>query len=149
MALRISEPCTTRMGKRRDATTTPTSPVTRECEIPITRLLSREQLNGFHREGTDRMIGYHVTHPSSDSPREMSIDLKTNRWRCWYHMAGGGLFELAVILSGICRCEDFIRPHDDEISIPALQGRKFRKAVQYCLDIGIEARSSQGSLVWR
>jgi hypothetical protein len=106
-------------------------------EIPIIKILTKPQQHKLHREGS----AYRGSHPQhdSDTGRNFTIDLKTNRWFCNRHHSHGGLFELASILSGICKCEDFVRNREDtnEISVPVLQGKKFIASVQYCLDSGI------------
>lgn len=103
-------------------------------EIPIHTILSKEIKKSIHREG--KLIrGSHPTHGSTTG-RNFTIDTVTNRWFCNRHGSYGGLFELAAILGGICKCEEFVRS-DDPITIPALQGKKFAESVQYCLDSGI------------
>ena len=105
-------------------------------EVPIILLLSKDHKKSLHMEGTT-IRGSHPSHGST-TKRNFTIDTKTNRWFCTRHHSHGGLFELASILSGICECNDFSR-NGEEISIPVLQGKKFKDAVQYCLDVGITA----------
>lgn len=111
--------------------------VRQKNEVPIIKLLTPEQKARLHREG-DRIMGYHPVHPS-ENPREFSLSVIYNRWTCWEHLATGGLLELAAILSGICKCEQFSRTPSDEIRILPLSGRKFTQAIQFCLDCGIPA----------
>ena len=108
-----------------------------EYEVPITRLLTEKQRQLIHSEGS-RLMGYSPMHPSGN-PREFSIDKNRNRWTCWEHDSHGGLLELASVLSGICQCEDFTKPKDNEIQLLPLSGRKFKQAIQFCLNMGIPA----------
>ncbi len=104
-------------------------------EVPITKLLTKDHLKYLHTEGRT-IRGHHPIHGSTTG-RNFTIDIKTNRWFCTRHHSNGGLFEFAAILAGICDCEDFTK-NQSEITIPPLQGKKFTKAVQYCLDAGID-----------
>lgn len=103
-------------------------------EVPIMKLLSKEHYKSLHVEGTT-IRGSHPIHGSTTN-RNFTIDTKKNRWFCTRHNSHGGLFELAAVLAGIRECGDFCRS-EDVISIHPLQGKKFRAAVQYCLDVGI------------
>lgn len=105
-------------------------------EIPLWKLLTKEELNKLTKDG-DNLVGQHPIHGSPSDPREFTISLKHNRWRCWWCESGGGLFELAALLSGLCRCDEFKK---DNIIKP-LSGSKFTKAVQVCLNRGIDAIS--------
>lgn len=107
-------------------------------EVPIIRLLNENQQRFIHSEGS-RYMGYSPIHPS-DNSREFSINKNLNRWTCWEHMAHGGLLELAAILAGICSCDDFTKQKDDAIRLLPLSGRKFKQAVQFCLNQGIPAK---------
>jgi hypothetical protein len=104
-------------------------------EIPIELLLSSTQLSNLKPCG-DMLRGDHPQHGSKNH-RNFTIDKSINRWFCNRCESYGGLFELAAILGGIANCEDFKRNSND-IGIPSLQGKKFVKAVQYCLDSGID-----------
>lgn len=103
-------------------------------EVPIAKLLTEDHLKFLHKEG-NTLRGHHPIHGSTTG-RNFTIDLISNRWFCTRHHAHGGLFELAAMLGGICECDDFKRA-DAEITIPALQGKKFVSSVQYCIDHGI------------
>lgn len=110
----------------------------KENEIPITSILSKEQLSSLHKEG-NTLRGSHPIH-GSKTKRNFCIDLETNRWFCNRedHHSKGGLFELAAMLSGICGCDDFKSRKDDEIYIKPLTGKKFVRSVQFCIDSGID-----------
>ncbi len=108
----------------------------RQYEVPITRLLSKEQAALLHQEGST-LRGTNPAHGSKNR-RNFAIDLTVNRWFCNRCEATGGLFELAAMLAGICKCDEFKRVKTDG-STPALRGKKFIQAVQFCLDAGIDA----------
>lgn len=107
-------------------------------EVPITKLLTKDHLKNLHEEGS-LLRGHHPIH-GSKTGRNFCIDKSINRWFCnrENHHSSGGLFEFAAMLAGICDCQDFKRTSDDKIQIPPLQGRKFKQAVQFCLDSGID-----------
>lgn len=107
----------------------------KQYEIPIEKLLSSQQMGKLQTSG-DMLRGDHPGHGSKNH-RNFTIDRTTNRWFCNRCESYGGLFELAAILGGICKCEDFPRNKETDI-IPTLQGRKFRDAVQYCIGVGID-----------
>lgn len=110
----------------------------REFEIPITSILSSEQLSRLHDEGVT-LRGAHPAHESKTG-RNFCIDKTCNRWFCnnSKHHSKGGLFELAAILAGICKCEDFRSHSDEEIYLKPLSGKKFVQSVQFCIDSGID-----------
>jgi hypothetical protein len=108
-------------------------PVT-SYEIPITRLLTQDQMRKIRDEG-NRIQGHSPAHPINN-PRAFSIDKTANRWTCWEHDSHGGLLELAAVLSGICSCDEFTRPKDGIYIFP-LTGARFKRAIQACLDRGI------------
>lgn len=109
-------------------------------EVPITRLLTTEHLKKLHPEGNNLIRGTHPVHGSKNG-RNFCIDQNINRWFCNRegHHSSGGLFEFAAMLAGICKCEDFTRANDGSITIPPLQGRKFKDAIKYCINAGIDA----------
>lgn len=104
-------------------------------EIPIERLLSPVQYSKLTYSG-DMLRGDHPSHGSKNH-RNFTIDRSTNRWFCNRCESYGGFFELASILAGICKCKDFPRNRED-VYIPPLQGKKFLKTLQYCIDSGID-----------
>jgi len=108
------------------------TPTTTRHEIPLTRILSPEQLGKLHDEG-NLIIGLHPVHPTIDSPREFSIDKTRNQWRCWWHQSGGGLLELAAMLTGICRCDEFTR----DALIKPLSGKNFARSITAAHRLGI------------
>jgi hypothetical protein len=103
-------------------------------EIPLTRLLSPEQIGKLHEE-QDLIIGMHPVHPTQDSPREFSISKKYNRWRCWWHGSGGGLLELAAMLTGLCKCDEFTKDN----LIKPISGRNFARSIAAAYELGISA----------
>ena len=109
----------------------------KNTEVSLSKLLSKEMTSSLHVEGSI-LRGSHPVH-GSRTKRNFSIDCETNRWYCNRCKSYGGLFELAAMISGICKCEDFKRRVDDEIYIRPLQGKKFLAAIQFCIDSGIDS----------
>lgn len=107
----------------------------KEYEVPIEQLLKPEHISKLTQSGC-MLRGDHPVHGSKNH-RNFTIDLSTNRWFCNRCNSYGGLFELAAIMSGDCKCADFKRDRK-EIHIPVLQGGGFTKAVQFCVDSGID-----------
>jgi hypothetical protein len=108
------------------------TPNTTRHEIPLIRILSPEQLGKLHDEG-NLLIGLHPVHPTIDSPREFSIDKTRNRWRCWWNQSSGGLLELAAILTGLCKCEEFTKDN----LIKPLSGKNFARSITAAHRLGI------------
>ena len=106
-----------------------------QYEIPLEKLLTESQLSKLKPSGV-MLRGDHPLHGSTNH-RNFTIDRSINRWFCNRCETYGGLFELASILGGVCKCEEFKR-NASEIMIPPLQGKKFKRAVQYCIDSGID-----------
>lgn len=105
-------------------------------EIPIEKLLNKEQLMRLRRSG-NMLRGDHPSHGSTNH-RNFTIDLSTNRWFCNRCNSYGGVFELSAILSGVCKCDDFKRRGSSELYLIPLSGKKFKRAVQHCVDVGID-----------
>lgn len=99
-------------------------------EVPIWKLLTRDQIGLLHQEGPT-LRGSHPVHGST-TKRNFAIDLNTNRWFCNNHVSTGGLFELAAVLSGICKCEDFKRGAKNP-----LIGKKFIEVVGAASQLGV------------
>lgn len=98
-----------------------------EYETPIYKLLNKEQMSHLHREG-NYLKGKHPIHGSATN-RNFTIDLSTNRWFCYRHNSNGGLIELAAMLDGLCKCEEFNRKN----LIKPLSGKNFALGIDCCL----------------
>jgi len=103
-------------------------------EVSIMRLLSPEQKQLLHREGNTMRGAHPVSDHGSATGRNFTIDLDTNRWFCNREgcKGTGGIFELAAILTGICKCEDFKRGSDNPLT-----GKKFIESVGAVTELGI------------
>lgn len=131
----------TLVAKNTGVTTSHTSPdglpapTSRVHEVPVIELLQPDLIGDIRRDG-NYWRGSHPTH-SSTTHRNFVLNIQRNRWFCTRHQSTGGLFELAAVLSGLCDCSDFKLHSDGEVRLLPLTGRKFRQAVQFCLDRGI------------
>ena len=103
-------------------------------EIPITRLLTDDQMSRLHREG-NTFMGSHPLHGSTTG-RNFQIDTIKNRWRCFRHQSSGGLFELAAVQTGLCKCEEFSYRQSGIRKNP-LSGKNFERSIKAALDLGV------------